>query len=148
MRQETEMLDGISALIETSDDQENSDDIMDGYPFEQSDEEWRKQLTKEEYYVLREGGTESYGKGEFCRFFPKTVSPRIVVLITHPSYMRSQRTFSDLACFFSRDILLVEVVNTPFILQLPSFRMMVGMPTRNVSILVKLLMSVFVTTTR
>ena len=45
---------------------------MSQYPFQLSDEEWRKKLTGEEYRVLRRGGTERHGTGEFCSFFPKT----------------------------------------------------------------------------
>ena len=41
------------------------------YPFSLSDEEWRKRLNDEEFHVLRQGGTERFGKGEYCKFFPK-----------------------------------------------------------------------------
>ena len=44
---------------------------MSQYPFQLSDEEWRKKLTGDEFRVLRQGGTERHGKGEFCSFFPK-----------------------------------------------------------------------------
>lgn len=36
-----------------------------------SDEEWRKVLSKEEYEVLREKGTERAGTGEYDKFAPK-----------------------------------------------------------------------------
>ena len=43
----------------------------DNYPFRLSVAEWKEKLTAHEYHVLRLGGTESYGKGEFCSYFPK-----------------------------------------------------------------------------
>ena len=42
------------------------------YAFALSDEAWREKLTKEEFRVLRQGGTQAYGQGAFCTLFPKT----------------------------------------------------------------------------
>jgi peptide-methionine (R)-S-oxide reductase len=36
-----------------------------GYDVEKSDDEWRKELSKEEYRVLRQAGTEPAYKGEY-----------------------------------------------------------------------------------
>lgn len=49
----------------------HSGSSRDNYPFKLSKEEWKERLNPNEYHILREGGTESYGKGEFCSFFPK-----------------------------------------------------------------------------
>jgi len=44
---------------------------MSSYPFQLSEAEWKQKLNSEEYQVLRKCGTEAYGKGEFCKYFPK-----------------------------------------------------------------------------
>ncbi len=49
--------DGISA---------SSDDVFDGKLVEKNKEEWRKQLTPAQYYVLREEGTERAFTGEYA----------------------------------------------------------------------------------
>mmetsp|Transcript_34914 Transcript_34914/g.67925 ORF Transcript_34914/g.67925 Transcript_34914/m.67925 type:complete len:148 (+) Transcript_34914:70-513(+) len=42
------------------------------YPVQKSDAEWKKQLTKEEYKILRKKGTQRSGCGEYDRVFPKS----------------------------------------------------------------------------
>ena len=42
-----------------------SDDIFNGEKIAKTDDDWRKQLTKEQFYVLREEGTEQPFTGEY-----------------------------------------------------------------------------------
>jgi peptide-methionine (R)-S-oxide reductase len=45
---------------------------MSVYPFQLTESEWKEKLTSEEFRVLRQCGTEAYGKGDYCRYFPKS----------------------------------------------------------------------------
>jgi len=38
---------------------------------QKTEEEWKKQLSRKEYHVLREKGTERAGSGEYNKFYPK-----------------------------------------------------------------------------
>merc|ERR1711907_293137 len=42
------------------------------FPFKKAEEEFQAALSKAEYRVLRQGGTEAYGRGEYGDYFPKT----------------------------------------------------------------------------
>lgn len=42
------------------------------FPFKLTDAEWRQRLNAEEFRVLRQGGTEAPGKGQYCKLFPKS----------------------------------------------------------------------------
>ncbi len=41
------------------------------YPMQLSNEEWHKRLTKEQYNILREEGTEAAGTGKYDHFYEK-----------------------------------------------------------------------------
>lgn len=41
------------------------------YPMQLSDAEWKQKLTKQQYYILREGGTEPAGTGKYDHFYQK-----------------------------------------------------------------------------
>ncbi|GAB5369742.1 hypothetical protein AAMO2058_001431800 [Amorphochlora amoebiformis] len=42
------------------------------FPVNKSASEWKNQLTKEEYKILRKGGTERYGCGSYNNQYPKS----------------------------------------------------------------------------
>lgn len=41
------------------------------FPMKLSDAEWKKRLTKEQYYILRQEGTEAAGSGKYDHFYKK-----------------------------------------------------------------------------
>ena len=41
------------------------------YPVKLSDDEWKKRLTPEQYYILRKAGTERGGTGKYDHFYEK-----------------------------------------------------------------------------
>lgn len=41
------------------------------YPMKFTEEEWKKRLTKDQYYILREEGTERAGTGKYDHFYEK-----------------------------------------------------------------------------
>eukprot|EP00183_Erythrolobus_madagascarensis_P006601 CAMPEP_0185844222 /NCGR_PEP_ID=MMETSP1354-20130828/464_1 /TAXON_ID=708628 /ORGANISM="Erythrolobus madagascarensis, Strain CCMP3276" /LENGTH=181 /DNA_ID=CAMNT_0028543849 /DNA_START=228 /DNA_END=773 /DNA_ORIENTATION=+ len=41
-----------------------------GFAMEKTEEEWKKELSKEEYHVLRQKGTERPHTGEYNKFYP------------------------------------------------------------------------------
>lgn len=41
------------------------------YPMQLTDQEWKQRLTKEQYYVLRQQGTEAPGTGKYDKFYEK-----------------------------------------------------------------------------
>merc|ERR1712070_850513 len=45
---------------------------MGDFPFSRGDNEYQAKMSKAEFRVLRQGGTEAYGRGEYGSFFPKT----------------------------------------------------------------------------
>ena len=63
---------GIAALLSAGCAQAQKDRPQPGrFPIEHSDAEWRARLTKEQYYILREQGTEPAGTGKYNDFMQK-----------------------------------------------------------------------------
>ena len=49
----------------------SSDDVFDGKTIEKTDAEWKQILTPEQYYILREAGTERAYSGEYAETHDK-----------------------------------------------------------------------------
>ncbi|MFN2458089.1 MAG: peptide-methionine (R)-S-oxide reductase MsrB [Chitinophagaceae bacterium] len=43
------------------------------YPIKYTEEEWKKRLTRDQYYILRKKGTEMAGTGKYDKFYKKGI---------------------------------------------------------------------------
>ena len=79
----------------------------------ESNSTWKQKLTDEEYSVLREGGCQGYGKGEYVNFFPESGFFKCKAC-SFPLYSAESK-FSDCGwdayskCFWSGDVCHVQL---------------------------------------